>query len=313
MAIPANDSTWRWDQINSVTERAWSGTIADQIFKSNPSIKKLKANQKTWDGGTFITHGLAYAEGPGGAFEGMMPLDVDEVEQISAAIFHWKHYFVSITIRRSDELKNSGAAALASILNTKLQIARKSMLNHLAQGLFSDGSDPLGITGLRAMVTGSGTTYGNISKTTYDWWRSQIDSTTTKLTIRKMRALMGLCTEDADTPNLLITTQAIYDEFYSLLEPQKRFASESMAKGGFTSILFEGRPLVVDSHCPAGYLYYLNTDYMKWNAHRREDMRFEPFRQPYRQAGRTAFIFWFGNLSGNNCRYQGAFTALEAA
>lgn len=302
-------STISWNNVNTLTERVALPRIVDQIFRSNPTINKLWKNGTKLGGGAFITQHLAYAEGPGGAFEGMESHDVSERDQFAPAIFNWKHYYVSITVRRADELKNSGKPAFAKLLTAKMKIAEKTMRNLLAQGLYSDGSNVKEITGFRAMVTASGV-YGNISKTTNSWWQSKIDSTTTTLSIPAMRTLMGRCTEDSDTPDMLVTTQSIYDIYYGLLQPQQRFASESMAKGGFTSIMFEGRPLVVDSHCPTGYLYYFNTDYLDLISHQDENMRFEPFRRPFRQAGRSAFIYWFGNLTGSNCRFQGAMTAI---
>jgi hypothetical protein len=263
------------------------------------------------DGGAYISQNLIYAEGPGGAFEGLEPLDVSEAEIITTAIFNWKHYYVSMTIRRMDELKNRGRAAFSNLLMAKTRTAEKTLRNLLGQGIYSDGStNPKVITGLRAMVTGSGVTYGGITKTTNTWWRSQVDSTTTALTISAMRTLMGNCTEDAESPDLICTTQAQYNSYYDQLTPQQRFADRDMARGGFTNVLFEGRPVVVDSHCPTGYMYFLNTDYVDFVSHEEENMRFEPFRKPYNQAGRTAYIFWAGNLTGSNCRYQGVFTAL---
>lgn len=310
MAIGATDTTYKWNNVNSMTNRAAMPRVVDQIFRSNALMLRLKRDEEELDGGQFITQHVSYAEGPGGAFEGMDPHDVSEVEQITDALYNWKHYYVSITIRRSDELKNRGKNALGKVLTTKLKIAEKTMRNLLAQGIYSNGSDPLTITGLRAMVTGTGVTYGNISKTDNDWWRAQVDSTTTTLSINAMRNIMGDCTEDADTPNLIVTTQDIYDIYYNLLQPQQRFASESMAKGGFTSILFEGRPIVVDSHCPASSMYFLNTDYIKLVSHEDENMRFEPFKRPFRQAGRSAFIYWFGNLTASSCRFQGVLSAI---
>lgn len=309
--MPAENTTTVWNNVNTFTERVQMPRTRDQIFNSNPLMMKTWRKGTKLSGGAFITQPLAYAEGPGGVFEGMEPLDVSEVEQFTNALFNWKHYFASITIRRDDELKNAGPPAFARLLNQKMKIAQKTMRNKMAQGLYSDGTDPKAITGLRAMITGSGTTYGNISKTTNDWWRSTLRTETT-LTIGLMRKLMGQLTEDSDTPDLLVTTQLIYDIYYSLLQPQQRFASSQMARGGFQSILFEGRPLVVDSHCPTSNLFYLNTDYIDMVSHRRENMRFEPFRRPFRQAGRSAFIFWFGNLTGSNCRFQGRFTSITS-
>jgi len=309
--MPANNTTVKWNNVNTLTERIALPRIVDQIFRSNPLMMKLWRQGTKLDGGTFITQHLAYDEGPGGTFDGMELLDVSEAEQITQAQYDWKHYYVSMTIRRSDELRNRGKKAMGRLLTSKMKIAEKTMRNLIAQGIYSDGSDSSGITGLRAMVTGTGTTYGNISKTNNDWWRSQVFTDTT-LTIFLMRQLMGLLTEGSDTPNMIVSTQAIYDLYYNLLQPHQRFASEQMAKGGFTSIMFEGRPVVVDSHCPVANMFFLNTDYIDFVSHEDENMRFEPFRKPHRQAGRSAFIFWFGNLTGSNCRFQGRFSALTA-
>lgn len=312
--MPQNTLTINWDNVNSFTERRMLPKTTDNIFRSNPLMMKLWKKGTKLDGGAYITQALMYAEGPGGAYEGLEPLDVSEAEQITAAVFNWKQYYASITIRRIDELKNRGKAAFGRILTTKMRTAEKTMRNLLGQGVYSDGStNPKVITGLRAMVTEGAVQYGGIDKALNSWWESQIDSATNLAglaDLTEMRALMGRCTEGNDSPDLIPTTQLIYDKVYLFWPDLKRFGSSDMAKAGFRSVLFEGRPLVIDSHCPLGHMYFLNTDYIDLVSHEDENMRFEKFRQPYNQAGRTAFIFWTGNLTGSNCRYQGAFTAL---
>lgn len=311
MAVPAN-LTINWDNVNTLTGRKFLPKLTDNIFRSNPTIMKLWKGGTKIDGGAFIVQPLIYGEGPGGSFEGMQPLDTSEAEQITAAVFNWKHYFASATIRRMDELKNSGEPAFMKLLSAKMQIMQKTMKNRLAIALFGDGLDPKEIGGLGALVTGTGTTYGGISRTTNAWWRAITDSTTTTMSIPALRNMCGQLTEDSDTPDFIVTTQAIYDKYYLQLQPQQRFADASMAKGGFTSVLFEGRTLVVDSHCPTATLYMLNTDYIDLVSHSAENMRLEPWVKPYNQAGRTAFLFWAGNLTCSNSRFQGKFTALTA-
>lgn len=309
-----NTTEINWDNVNTFTERRMLPKTTDNIFRSNPLMMKLWRKGTKLDGGAFITQSLMYAEGPGGAFEGLEPLDVSESEQITAATFNWKEYYASITIRKIDELKNRGRAAFGRILTTKMRTAEKTMRNLLGQGIYSDGTtNPKVITGLRAMVTTGAVEYGGISKSLNDWWASKIDSATDiaeLADLTEMRALMGRLTEDSDSPDLITTTQSIYDIIYLFWPDLKRFGSSDMARAGFRSVLFEGRPIVVDSHCPVGHMYFLNTDYIDFVSHEDDNMRFEKFRQPYNQRGRTAFIFWTGNLTGSNCRFQGAFTGI---
>lgn len=298
-----------WNNVNTFTGRRMLPRTVDNIFRSNVLMMKLWKKGTKLDGGAYIVQGLVYAEGPGGAFEGMEPHDVTESEIATAAVYNWKHYYASVTIRRMDELKNQGRAAFGRILSTKMQTAEKTLRNLLGQGIYSDGSFAKAITGLRAMVTNN-TVYGNIDKTLNAWWQSQIDATSTlanlaaNTTLSIFRTLIGRATEDADTPDLITTTQTIYNTLYGLLPPLQRFGSGAMADAGFRSLLFEGRPVVVDSHCPAGYAYFLNTDYIDFISHEDENFRWEPFQKPYNQAGRTGIIYWAGNLSGSNCRFQ---------
>lgn len=314
MAAPSS-ATINWDNVNSLTERRMLPKLTDQIFRSNALMQRLWSKGTKLDGGAFITQMLAYGEGPGGAFEGLEILDTSEAEQFTTAVFSWKHYYAAITIRRMDELKNRGGAAFARLLTAKMQVAEKTMQNLVGQGIYSDGTTNAKlITGLRAAVTDAtdAVTYGGINKATAtnSWWQSKIDRTTTVLSVPAMRTLAGLCTEDNETPDLVVTYQAQYDNYYNELQPAQRFADSDLARGGFKNILFEGRPVVVDSHCPTGLMYFLNTTYLDLVSHEDENMRFEPFRQPYNQAGRTAFIFWAGNLTCSNCRYQGVMNAL---
>lgn len=315
--MAVHSSTINWDNVNALTERRMLPKITDQIFRSNALMQRLWRKGTKLDGGAYITQMLAYGEGPGGAFEGLEILDTSEAEQFTVAVFQWKHYYAAVTIRRMDELKNRGGPAFARLLTAKMQVAQKTMQNLVGQGVYSDGStNPKLITGVRAMITDAtdAVTYGGINKATASnsWWESKIDRTTTLGTfnIGAMRTLAGRLTEDQESPDIIVTTQGLYDAYYNELQPQQRFADSDLARGGFKNVLFEGRPVVVDSHCPTGFMYMLNTSYIDLVSHEDENMRLEPFRQPYNQAGRTAFLFWAGNLTCSNCRYQGAMTTL---
>ncbi len=48
-------------------------------------------------------------------------------------------------------------------------------------------------------------------------------------------------------------------------------------------MMFNGLPVLPDSHCPASNLFFLNEDYIHLFAHKEEDMRFEPFAKPVRK------------------------------
>ncbi len=312
MPVVGHTTTINWNQLNTTTERVLRPRLKDQIFNSNAFFKRVP--KSTEDGGTWLAEPLLYDEGPGAPYSGTDPLDSSEVEMITNAIFPWKFYYASAAMRNQDLLMNRGSKGLIKIIKVKMETMRKTMQNLLGQGLWSNGtSDTNAVTGIRAMITGTGTTYGGISKTTNSWWRSPIDTSTTTLTLPVMRTRVGSVTQDEERTDLILTTQAIFDIFWGLMEPQRRYMDGKMQSAGFTNLMFEQTPVVVDSHAAAAHMAFLNTKYMNFVSHSAENMRIRGWMEPIdRPQLRTNYLMWAGNLLGSNCRYQTMLTAITA-
>jgi hypothetical protein len=127
-----------------------------------------------------------------------------------------------------------------------------------------------------------------------------------------MQTLFNLCSIDNDTPTIGVTTRAIYNLYYGLLQPQQRFADTEVGKGGFTSLMFNGIPVVVDSHATAANLYFLNEKYLHVWAHKDEDFRLDPFQKPTNQNVKIAQVFWLGAFGSSNNRMHGKLSAITA-
>ena len=124
---------------------------------------------------------------------------------------------------------------------------------------------------------------------------------------RRMTRLYGALTVGNDQPDLIVTTQVIYDAYESSLQANKRFVSEdaSLGDAGFSSLKFKGASIVADSHCPAGTMLMLNTKYLDFKVHSKRNFSFQDFQKPINQDARTAKIFWMGQLVCTNPRMQG--------
>ena len=123
---------------------------------------------------------------------------------------------------------------------------------------------------------------------------------------KAMTRMYGACTVDNDQPDLIITTQAIYDAYETSLQANKRFAgSDEIANAGFDSLRFKGATVVVDSHCPAGQMYFLNTDYLDFKVHKDRNFAFEDFRRLEGSDNLQSRLFWMGQLVCTNPRMQG--------
>lgn len=302
-----------YDQLSGITQRKFIPKLYDNVFNSNPILQRLrKKSYQLLDGGLSIMVPLNYAvPTASGWYAGADTLDTTDNDQITSAEYTWKQLYTNISILRSDELKNSGDEQMVSLVKSKVKIAEKQMEDMLGTGVFSNASNAKSIVGLQYMASTSNT-IGGISATSYSWWQPQIDSSTTTLSLSALQTNWNLCTIGSWTPTVVSTTRSLFNSYYSLLQPQQRFQDSNTAAGGFQSLLFNGIPVVPDSHSTSSFWYFLNEEYLHLWAHREEDMRFEPFAKPLNQNVKTAKIYWMGAFGTSNRRLQGALTALTA-
>lgn len=302
-----------YDQISAITLKYYVPKMYDNIFNSNPLLQrhKKKSYEKV-DGGTSVMVPLNYAvPSASGWYAGYDTLSTTDNDQITAAEYSWKQLYTNISVSRLDELKNSGDAAILGFVKNKVKISEKQMEDQLGTGIFSNATDAKSIVGIRQII-GTANTVGGISQSANSWWQAQVDSTTTTLSMSAMMTQYNLATINSAAPSVLITTRSIYNTYYGILQPQQRFSDSDTASGGFASLLFNGAPMIPDSHCPANSLWMLNEDYLHLWVHKDEDMRFEPFQKPINQNVKVAKIYWMGAYGSSNIRLQGALTAITA-
>lgn len=302
-----------YDQISAITEKKFIPKMVDNIFDSNPALKRLK--QKSYekvDGGTSILQPLNYAQASAVEwFSGSDALTTTDNDVISAAEYQWKQIHGAITVDRLSELKNSGDAAKLKFVKQKTQIVESTIMDQMGTGVYSSGTNAKSIHGLRVLVSASNTV-GGIAQSSNSWWQAQVDSSTTTVSMAALQSIYNRCSIGNDGPSVAYTTRAIYNFYYALLQPQQRFMDSETAKGGFTSLMFNALPMIVDSHCPSAALYFLNEKYLHLYYHPQEDFRFEPFQKPINQNVQVAHIYWAGNFGTSNARMQGVLSALTA-
>lgn len=287
--------------------------LADNIFDGNPFLQRLKKNSmQKLDGGEKILVPLEYAQATAsGWYQGAETLDTQDSEVLSAASFDWKQLYANITISRRDELKNSGDAGVIRFVKAKVRNAEKTLLDNLASAVYNDGSDAKAIIGARKFVSTT-QTYGGIDQSANSWWQAQVDSSTTTLTLAAVQSLYNSASLNNEQPTVILSTRANYDRYYALLQPVQRFVDSETAKGGFTSLMFNGKPWIPDSHCPANYVFGFNENMLHLFVHKDEDMRFEEFAKPVNQNIKLAKIYSMMALASSNNRMHFVLSAITA-
>lgn len=308
MALPNTN----FDQITAITEKYFVPKLYDNIFKATPLLSRMEKKKELVEGGTKVLVPLNYAQSAaGGWYEGSDTLDNTDNDSITSAEFDWKQIFEPISFSRKDELKNMGQAAKVNFVKSKMKIAEKSIKDKLAVGLWNAGTTTDAILGIRTFLSESAT-YGGISQSAQSFWQANIDSATTTTTIAAINAEWQNAAVNGESPTLVLSGTARYSNYYNLLQPQQRFMDSDSAKGGFTSLMFNGVPWLVDSKAPSTHVVMLNEEYLHLIGHKDEWFRFDPFQKPVNQNVRVAHIFAMMVFATSNCRMHAALTALTA-
>jgi hypothetical protein len=303
------------------TERYFARKVVDHIFTSNPLMLRLKSNARTVGGGESFELVGIYAKGDGEWFGEWDTYTATHKEQIGAGRLDWKLYTVPVVLSHLQLLKNGESRERRfNLAMQKNIIASKTAADDVATAMFvANGSESANaIDSLNVAISDSTettTTYANITRTGAGdtlVWDAQLDTTTTTLSLSALQSLYGDCQEGSERPDLSVTTQDNFDRYWNLLTPIQRLGSDEMGRAGFTSLLFNGHPVVVDSHCPAGYWYFLNMQHIELVAHRLANFTFERAVMPNNQWVHIGRYYFVGNLLVHAPRYQGKFTAIAA-
>lgn len=310
------------NQLTSLSRNYVLPQVIDQIYRSNVMFFRLNSmNKKIVQGGTQIEVPLNYTRrAAGGFYTGYQQLDTSPSDTVKNGVWDWKQAETNVTVDGLTLIRADSPEAVVNFLDYEFRSARTDLAEILGGGVWSDGSNGLFIDGLKGAVDDTTvlTTYAGINRSTNTWWKSQVDTSTTTLTLSAMQTLFGNCTEGARHPTLLVGTQANYNRFWVLGQTNQTWpvgpgaVDEQLMQAGFSNLIFNGVPLAVDSHVPANHIFFLNEEYIDLFVNPRADFDMKEFREPVNQDAMVSLILWAGNIAVSNCARQGKMTALTA-
>lgn len=320
------------DTVTSIARHAIIPQITDQIYNSNVLLHRLmRANKRVIGGGTQIEVPQLYADfGTGSAYRGFEALTTTPQDTVKNLVFDWKQYYTTWAFDGLTLIKTDSADAIANIMTLQSQQAYMRMAEILATGLFGDGVTTGLLTkeidGLRGAVgnaSGTAPNYGGLSRTTNTWHNSQIVSSGVTLSFNGMRTqLIGPATFGGYHPTLIVSDQTNYNRHWLLHTSTTGYSNvnnrqpaghdELLASAGFTNLLFDNIPHVVDSHSPAQTVFAINENVLQWVVSPRGDFYMEDFQKPVNQDAMVATLLWAGNLISQSSRLHAAYTQVTA-
>ena len=308
-----------FDTLLSTTLANYRNQLTDNVFTARPLSAALmdKGRVRMVSGGTKIVEPLIYGQNSTvGSYSGYETISLTPQDGVSAAEYDWKQYAASIAISGIEEAKNNGEAEIINLLEAKIMQAEESMREGFNQMFFGDGTGNSGKDwlGLGAIVESENTVGGINSAAAQgnDWWRSYEENTSTALTVAQMNTAYNSISVGNDHPDLLMTTQTLFEKYESLLQPALRFTDTKYADMGFQNMLFKAAPVMYDVHCTAGVFYFLNTKYLTLVGHSDKWFQQTEFIRPENMDARYALIMCYGNLTCRNRAKQGKLTAKTA-
>lgn len=318
MASPGQSSLFSgFGELLTTTYRAYSSkTPADQVSKHNALFKRLteKGNMKTLDGGLSIVVPLDYqANSTYQRYSGYDTLNIGAVDVITAAEFPWRQAAVNVAVSGLELRTNAGGKKIIDLAKSKIKNAQRTFANNLATDIYSDGTAANQIGGLQSIVADTPTNIvGGIDANAWAFWRNIVQSaaapiqggaaiTPSATTIESLMLPLWIrLTRGADHPDLIVFSEDYFTFFEQSQTSIKRYASSDEAQAGFVSLKYKLADVVFDAAAtgvPSAHGYFLNTDYIQFQAHQDANMTIMPELQAVNQDAMVTPILFMGNLT----------------
>jgi len=318
-----------------------TGELGDNVLNNNALLLRIKDKDgvKPFSGGNVILEEIMYTDTTtqnANSYSGYEVLNVSPNSPISAAQFNISQYYASVTMSGLEMLQNAGKEEIIDLLDGRIEIAEKQLMNRIASDIYLDGTGNGGknITGLQLAVADSPAagTYGGISRSTWSFWQNQafsgvtnggaavsagnIQSYMTQLAIKLIRG--------RDHADLIVADNNYFALYMSSLQAIQRVNDEGSSKmsgAGFAAVKFYGGGTTADVVLDGGIgnnaasntanrMYFLNTDYIRFRPHK--DRNFVPIggeRQAVNQDAIVKLVGWAGNITCRGPQFCGVLVA----
>jgi len=265
------------DNLYTTTWQNMKDTVRDQIFDSTPFWfwMRDKGKLRSVSGGRFITEPLQYAKNDNVSWIGKGgTVSLNDYEFLTIAQYNWKYQAASIVRFGVDDQQNRGKNQIISLMNSKMENTRNSIIDDLESKLFAGEASGDEFDGLQFLVaddpTASSNDVGEIDPSTYTWWRNQTKNMTGSSFaangVAEMRTMLNNCTNNLkmDAPDIILTGQTPYEWYEDENLDYYRTYDRKLADMGFTNQAFKGIPMIWSPSCSNERMYFLNTNYLNF-------------------------------------------------
>ena len=255
--------------------------VFDQVTTGTPGLMTFLQKPKEWKTGTSYKFAIKYQDTTNGGNMGIADkLDSNRENVRVQAEFNLKAANKPVVVAIAETTANMGDEQIVDLLDTEFDSQAQSLMTLMAQNLYTgngSGNEWDSLAGAASDSTLYGT-YGSLSRSTYTAWEGYYLASTGALTLAKLATADDAVTIGVDSPDLALTTKAIWSTYESLLTPSVRanFSTTGYPKmnawggvagkgaglggdQGFVYLTFRGTPIAKDEQIPSGKFFLTNT------------------------------------------------------
>lgn len=273
------------DRVNNITLEDISAKVVDTVNKSSEIMKRVVSRPERWNGRDYRSPIFTNNSSLGTSFKGVEIFDTSIDMNTVQMIWYPTGYAQPVGVSVVERSVNATPAGVVDLYQTSYQYAQNSMITALGTIFYGTavGNDFDGL----GNIVDDGTltsTYAGLTRSTY----TQINGTVTAASSGVIDLATMASSDDAatisgdisETPNVLMSSQAVWSLYDSLLEPTAKAeygvlggafikgdtaVSQAPSAGdglklnaGATSVTYRGKPYVRDQKSPSGKLWFLN-------------------------------------------------------
>lgn len=328
--------------VNTITRQHLFPAVVENFYTGNALFMLLRGKKKAWSTGRRLVIPTEIAgRNALGSYSGADAFDTTQEDVRAQFTIDPAQYYANVTITGIQAAANKGVDGVVDLITAEMASVGRALPDAMGDDLYGDGTgnSNKALTGLVAHVddTTSVTVYQNLSRSTYATLNSTRTAQSGALTVANVAADYDAAQVGSDSPNLFVTTPAVFTIFEALLtgtiqhnqgmNARYRLTPAGLQSGaitgntGFTALAFRGVPFISDDKCTANNLWTLNTNYLDlyelepdgaFVDGSKEGFGFTGWKKSINQDAIVGQLLWYGQLVGTQPRKQARRTGITS-
>ena len=310
--LPATGST-QYTELTYVTRRAFIPKLVVQLYNSTPLLAALIANSQQASGGvssvTVPVQGAQFVNAQWSDYSGSFAQPSVQQGAYNA------EFNLKLMITPVPFLGMEGAvqqdAAIIPLIEARMNDATNVMMDAMATSLYNNTTNTQQFIGLPGAIDDGTnlTTYGNINRNTYTWWKSKVYNAGNVNPTRQniLQYISGTVKNGAEVPSFgvcgfgtwtLLAQDFVGQEQYVITPGSGFDADNNGPQAAFRALMVAGVPIYPDPYCPEGIVYFVNTNYLNLYIHEQGSFVFTGFEStlPNWQIGYVGAVLMIAEL-----------------